>query len=186
MWWLATFARTLTAIVLIVAGISKLADRERFARIVENYQMLPRQLVRAVATLLPLVEIVVAAMLVTRIGSTSGGFVATTLFLVFAGAMAVNLLRGRSNIACGCFGANVSSPLRWRYVARNVALALTALVGTPVWWWGARPWPLSNSDELAAMLAAAIAAICYWFVASSIGVLLRTPPDWKPMPGGDA
>jgi hypothetical protein len=50
---------------------------------------------------------------------------------LFAAAMAINLLRDRSDIACGCsFGAK-DGGLHWSYVARNVAAAaVVALSGT--------------------------------------------------------
>jgi hypothetical protein len=42
--------------------------------------------------------------------------------------MAINLLRGRHDIDCGCGGA--SHPLSWGLVARNVVLAAAALVAS--------------------------------------------------------
>jgi len=48
------------------------------------------------------------------------------LMLVYAAAMALNLLRGRSQIDCGC-GADVHL-LSWALVTRNGVLALAALI----------------------------------------------------------
>lgn len=48
------------------------------------------------------------------------------LLAVFAGAIAINLLRGRE-IDCGCFGFGVRRRIGWDAVVRNVVLALLAV-----------------------------------------------------------
>jgi hypothetical protein len=50
---------------------------------------------------------------------------------MYGGALAVNLLRGRRQIDCGCGlsgAAGGEQPLSWWLVARNVVLALLAVI----------------------------------------------------------
>lgn len=175
--WIVSYSRALTGVILLVAGMSKLASPGTFAAVVDNYQLLPRCVSRLVARLLPIAEIVVAGLLLTRTGADFGALAAAGLFAVFAGAMSVNLLRGRSNIACGCFGSSESSPLRWRYAIRNIALAGTALSSAPAWWFAGAVQDLRTTDELAAMLAAGVTVACYWLVATSAGMLRRASAE---------
>jgi ABC-type phosphate transport system permease subunit len=50
------------------------------------------------------------------------------LLLVYAGGMAINILRGRTHIDCGCLGFGTSrASLGWELVARNILLGAVAL-----------------------------------------------------------
>jgi len=58
------------------------------------------------------------------------GFVASiALFVGYAIAIAVNLLRGRVHIDCGCLGAAGREEISWWLVGRNLACAAAALAG---------------------------------------------------------
>jgi len=63
---------------------------------------------------------------VAGVPPVAGLWAAAALFIVFAIAMALNLLRGRTHIDCGCFQSALRQPLEWRLVVRNVVLALLA------------------------------------------------------------
>lgn len=127
-------AALILAAVFGAAGPPKLAARDAFAGVLANYRLLPDRLVTPVALLLPCLEIAVAAGLLipaTRPLAASG---AGLLLLLFAAAMAVNLLRGRSDIDCGCAIGRLRERIGWPLVARNLLLAAVALllvIGTP-------------------------------------------------------
>jgi len=60
---------------------------------------------------------------------------AALLLLLFAAAMAANLLRGRSDIDCGCAIGRLRERIGWPLVTRNLLLAVVALLlawGRPV------------------------------------------------------
>ncbi|MDQ3916156.1 MAG: methylamine utilization protein MauE [Actinomycetota bacterium] len=120
----AIFFRALLALVLLGAGIAKVVDgRERLLRVIEDYRLLPRPAAAATAALLPWVEISTGLLLWTGVWARAAAVSAALLFVGFASGVAVNLLRGRTDIACGCFGS-ITHGLSWSIVARNAGLAV--------------------------------------------------------------
>lgn len=123
------------ACLLLSAAWHKAASHAAFVAALGNYRLLPPGLVRPVAAFLPVVE---AALALGWLAGGRGRLVAAAtaaLLLVYAAALAVNLLRGRRQIDCGCGfsgSAGGEQPLSWWLVARNVLLAgLAGLAGLP-------------------------------------------------------
>jgi hypothetical protein len=114
--------RTLAALIFLGAAAGKMRHWQAFEGVVANYRLLPRALIPAVAYALPPVEAVIGASLLIGAASPWAPLGAAALLGVFALAMAVNLLRGRSHIDCGCFQTALKQKLRWPLVARNVVL----------------------------------------------------------------
>ena len=113
--------------LLLLAGITKLADRTAFRRAVVEYELLPTALERPFATILPLLETVLGTLLLLGLGTSVAAALATPLFLSFGVAIGVNLLRGRQ-FDCHCFGAVHSDRIGWPALLRSVALVWAALV----------------------------------------------------------
>lgn len=131
---LALTAALVLAAVFGAAGPPKLAARDAFAGVLANYRLLPERLVPPVALVLPCLEIAVAVGLLLPATRPLAALGACLLLLLFAAAMAVNLLRGRSDIDCGCAIGRLRERIGWPLVARNLLLAVAALllvVGTP-------------------------------------------------------
>jgi hypothetical protein len=59
--------------------------------------------------------------------SFSAALASIALLAVFAAAMAINLLRGRSAIDCGCGQSFLAQTLSWTLVVRNGVLAALLL-----------------------------------------------------------
>ncbi len=118
------FASTL-AIILLAGGWQKLRDPQLFRAAVENYRLLPEPMAAPAAWLLPIVEVLSGVLLLFPETCAAGSLLAVALLLVVTGAVAINLLRGRREIDCGCGGLS-SQPLSWVLVARNLVLALFA------------------------------------------------------------
>lgn len=117
------------ALVLLIGAIDKLRDLELFAAIVDNYRILPTGLVNGFARVVPVAEISAAALLLWPAARIFGATLALALLALFSGAIALNLLRGRRDVDCGCGGASGRQPLSWWLALRNAALAFMALVG---------------------------------------------------------
>ncbi|HXY95533.1 MAG TPA: MauE/DoxX family redox-associated membrane protein, partial [Steroidobacteraceae bacterium] len=91
------------ALLFASASLHKLRDLPAFTEVLRAYRVLPAGAVR-LAPLVPLAELLVAAGLsasATRLGAGLGG---AALLLIYAAAIAVNLRRGRRDLACGCGG----------------------------------------------------------------------------------
>ena len=110
------------ALVLAPAAWHKLRNRELFAAQLQAYQILPRRLLALGHALAPLEA--AAAIALLSGARMAGAAMAGSLLLLYACAMALNLLRGRM-LDCGCGGA--PQPLSWGLVVRNLVLVLMAL-----------------------------------------------------------
>jgi methylamine utilization protein MauE len=129
-------AKVSMATLLLYAGIAKGLDRRNFVEVVGDFALLPSGLVRAVAAGLPAAEILVGLALVSSIflermvvawaGAASGA-----LFAMFGTAIAINLLRGRADISCGCLGKN-GRRLTWGLVGRAWVCMLISVLTLPV------------------------------------------------------
>ncbi|WP_174403559.1 MauE/DoxX family redox-associated membrane protein [Desulfovibrio subterraneus] len=93
--------RLALAAVYIYAGVGKLMDIEAFARVVEEYRILPQPLPALVALVLPLVEVVAGAALVFNV---RGSLTAITgMTVLFMGVLAYAIAAGLTIGDCGCF-----------------------------------------------------------------------------------
>jgi uncharacterized membrane protein YphA (DoxX/SURF4 family) len=111
--------RWLLALVLLSAGLAKLADRAGFAEAVRRYAILPPRAVPAVASGLPGVEIVLGVALAAGVAPLISGTCACLLLTGLAAAVAVNVAHGR-RFQCGCGPAG--GQIGWPLVGRDVAL----------------------------------------------------------------
>lgn len=168
------------ALVLAVGAWSKLADLDAFAAAVERYRLLPPALARVVAFALPFAEALAAALLVVPSMRAPGAALAGAVLAFVTGAVAINLLRGRTDIDCGCGGPGQRQRLSWRLVVRNVALlAACALAAAP-----ASARTVVWLDAFTATFAAA----ALWFVYAAADELLsgaqRLPAGTNRLPAG--
>ena len=117
-------ARLLLALVFVVAGVAKLADRAGSRQAIIDFG-LPARLAPPLGILLPLAELAVAATLIPTTTAWWGAIGALALLLLFGAGISVNLARGRKP-DCRCFGQLHSAPAGWKTLARNGALAVIA------------------------------------------------------------
>ena len=117
---LALICRLTLAIIFFYAGIEKIIDPGDFALAIYNYQLLPDGTINLLAIFLPWLEVFIALSLVTGIFTRGASLISALLFLTFATALTINLVRGL-DISCGCFGAS-SGNISWLYLARELSL----------------------------------------------------------------
>ncbi len=118
------------AAILGYAAFHKLKDRATFEGQFAAYALLPEGFVHPMSRALPLVEGAAALFLLAR--SEHASLLSAALFLLYAGAMGINLARGRHDIDCGCGGPEGRQTLHWALVLRNLLLAVGAFaIGLP-------------------------------------------------------
>lgn len=112
------------------AAWHKFAARQSFRRILEDYRLLPAMSVNILALLVPVVEALLAAAWLFALAPAVVSVATSALLAVYATAVAINLLRGRAYIGCGCgFSPGADGPpLSWALVFRNLLLIAMALV----------------------------------------------------------
>lgn len=118
--------RYFIAAVFVFAGLSKFPRLAEFESAVGRYRLLPERFVRDVARALPPFELVCGLLLLMGLGIRIVSALLAVTLITFAGAVSINLLRGRA-IDCGCFTTTAPQRITWLTVARNVALAAAAI-----------------------------------------------------------
>lgn len=115
------------ALVFARSVTHKLTEFSFFNATVGEYRLLPQALVGPTAVALALAEALAIALLIIPGTREVGAMLAAGLLSLYAGAMAINLHRGRYRIDCGCGGPG--QMISWALVARNSVLtALAAFV----------------------------------------------------------
>lgn len=111
--------------VLAAATWHKLADPDRFRLSIVDYRILPTAATPHVARLLVTVEGLLAAMLLILPSAREAGLAAAGLLALYTAAIGVNLLRGRSDLDCGC--GFEPTPIGLGKIAANLGLVAMAL-----------------------------------------------------------
>jgi hypothetical protein len=162
----------LACLVLLFASaaLHKLRDPRHFTEVLRAYRVLPEGAVR-LAPLVPLAELMAAAGLVLSATRSGAGLGGAALLAAYAAAIAVNLGRGRRDLACGCGGPDDARPIAPWMVARNLMLAVTLLAVTLVPW---KTRPLLPVDALTVGGGLATATLLY----ASLDQLLGRAAAW--------
>ena len=165
---LSEAGRVCVGLVFLLAATQKTRHWRIFFGVVANYRLLPHLLIAPAAVLLPPLEMMVGLLLLSAQLLSWALPVAAMLLLLFAGAMAINLRRGRADIDCGCGQSFLKQTLSWTLVARNLVLAALLLPSL------AATGPL----PMAAALAGAGAGLAFFLLYLLLNTLAALPrPD---------
>ncbi len=97
-----TVPRILLGGIFIYASIDKIAFPAEFARIVENYELLPFDLIKPVAIILPVLELMLGAFLIVGKFTKPSAIALTSLLIIFI--IVVGIRAGKGPLEeCGCF-----------------------------------------------------------------------------------
>lgn len=169
---LISILRLALSAIFALAGFTKLTDQSGTREAVKNFGA-PKWAAPALAIVLPVLELAVAAGLLTTSFAWWSSIGALALLLMFIFAIGVNLSRGATH-DCHCFGQLYSRPLGWPTLLRNVVFALAATI---VIWQGAlgiNPSLIAVLREqfaeadtvtlilIGAIIASLIAAFIFW------------------------
>ena len=139
------------------AALHKLRDLQRFDAIFAAYGLIPLRTRLRLSRAVPAVEGLVAAGLLFDVARKPAAVVGIALLLAYAAAIALNLSRGRRDLACGCGGPDERRPIAAWMVWRNILIAsVLTVVMLP---WG--PRPLVLTDGVTIGCGAAACALVY-------------------------
>lgn len=124
----ALVVRFSVAALFLTAGAVKFSSRDTMSLAVEQYGLLPARLAATFGRLLIPAELLLGGLLLLGVLPGLMLRLLGTLLLVFAAAVATNLVRGRE-IDCGCWGNN-ATPITWGLCLRNAVLALLAWIAS--------------------------------------------------------
>jgi peroxiredoxin/uncharacterized membrane protein YphA (DoxX/SURF4 family) len=125
---LLVIARLVLAATFLVSGVAKLADLAGSRQAVVNYGV-PQRFANVAGLGLPIVEILLALMLLPVATATFGALGLLVLLIAFIIGIAFNLARGHTP-DCHCFGQLTKRPIGRATIIQDVALAALALVVT--------------------------------------------------------
>lgn len=123
-------AAALLAIVFLGGAWQKLRDLDGLSAAIEQYRLMPSALAASAARALVAAELAAGLLLLPVPTRGVGAALSALLLAAVTLAVAINLLRGRSAIDCGCGGPEGGQHLSWGLVLRNALLGLAA--GTAV------------------------------------------------------
>lgn len=126
--YIALAARIILGAVFMYASFDKMANPEAFANIIDNYHLLPYQLVNGLAIFLPWLEFITGLFLITGKWIKASLTIYNVLLVVFIIALAQALIRGL-DISCGCFSVNPSSTSEvWLRIIEDIILLFVSLM----------------------------------------------------------
>lgn len=121
-------AQAALAAILLLGAFDKLRDFRAFESAVAGYRLLPSTIHRAFAVTFVAAEGLGGVLLLSWSGSVAGAALGLATLAVAVMGLSVNLVRGRTDIDCGCGGVSTSgSGLSWWLVVRNAVLCLDAV-----------------------------------------------------------
>jgi len=123
--------RSALALLFFWAAAHKLRDRATFRTALGRYELLPVGWLRPFMALLIASELGVAVALLFPGSASQAALAAAGLFALYAGAIGINLRRGRRDIDCGCAGVQRGQALSAGLVVRNIVLLGAALACAP-------------------------------------------------------
>jgi uncharacterized membrane protein YphA (DoxX/SURF4 family) len=162
--------------VFALAGLGKLPRRAQFEDAVRGYRLVPDRLAPRIARWLPVVELAAGALLLVGLGTVPVAALLGAFLVVFTGAVAINLARGRA-IDCGCYGAGPSRTIGLPTLVRNLGLLAMAVVVTAeapaafaldsVLGLGSRH-DVSSRNAVGLLVAATVAVLSFSFVREAL------------------
>lgn len=156
------------ALLFAQAAWHKWCGLARFGEILAAYRLLPDGLLGVLRVLVPAVEAAIAAALILPAARPWAAAAGALLLAAYAGAMAINLHRGRRDLDCGCAGPAERRPIAAWMVGRNLLLAaLLALGGQP---WDARQ--LTATDFVTIAGAVCVLALLYATLERLLGQIM--------------
>lgn len=162
------------ALLFASAGIHKLRDLKRFEEIFSAYGLMPVTARLSISWLVPILELSIAAALLIKVTRLFAALLAMIMLLGYAGAIAVNLRRGRRDLACGCGGPDERRPIAAWMVWRNILIAAAA---APAF----APWtnrPLSYTDGFTIAFGLSTLALIYLCIDQLLGNAQRNAQAW--------
>lgn len=164
---LAFTLRICFAFLFALAAFHKLRKFSSFRYTLGLYELVPERLVGVLAAVVVSAELYIALRMPF---SPRIHFAAAAVLTAYAFAIALNVVRGRTDLDCGCMGPAARTPLTWWLVARNMVLvALLLMLATPV-----SRRPLVWVDALSVLGATAVSIAC-WRAVERV-LMLRPQP----------
>ncbi|MCX7610082.1 MAG: DoxX family membrane protein [Ignavibacterium sp.] len=118
-------ARVFLAFIFIYAGIEKISNLAAFSQSIQNYRLLPVEVINLFAITIPWIELICGLLLLFGISVRENSLIISSLLFVFTLAVAISMIRGL-NFDCGCFGK--PSPIGWKKLGENSLMLILGIL----------------------------------------------------------
>ena len=115
-------------VLFIFSLVHKLRNLALFNENIRDYRLTAEGVNAIVAAALLFVEFSIVILLIAK--PLIGFCLAGVMLLLYAGAMFINLLRGRSTIDCGCGRAGAGQMISYALIIRNIIISVLAFLAT--------------------------------------------------------
>jgi hypothetical protein len=153
---LGDVCRLAMAAVFLQAAAHAMQDWPAYEAVVQDYRLATRLMARLAAKAMPPAQIAAAILLLIPGAMHAGPALGLALMAMFTGAIAINLLRGRVFIDCGCGGA-AGQHISMGLIIRNLTLCALLAVA----WVSPLVLPPSAAFAVGVAGAGIFAAILY-------------------------
>ena len=120
--------RLYVALVFILSGLEKINDLAAFSDAIENYKLLPLELINIFAIIIPWVEVVAGTFLLFGIFIKENSVIIFSLLAFFTLAVLLAVIKGL-NIDCGCQGTSQGQQVGVLKLVENIALLFGTYLG---------------------------------------------------------
>ncbi len=121
-------ARLVVGGIFVWSAATHLANPYYFLSTVYQYELTSAPVGAVVASLLPFLQLLLAACLLSGACPQGTWLVSSSLLLLFVGVQTSALVRDL-RISCGCFGPEISQPVNLTSIGFTSALAVLAIAG---------------------------------------------------------
>jgi uncharacterized membrane protein len=128
----ATMATLFLSYLFVVGGCQKLSDLRFFQHAVAEYKVLPTSWSGPMSRLIPVAEVVAGLALLIPTARLPALIVIAVLLAAYTAAIALNIVRGRADLDCGCAGPGQEQTINIWLLGRNFVLLAMALFSASV------------------------------------------------------
>jgi len=100
--WVSLVFRVALGAIFVYASLAKIADPHGFAKMIDNYHLLPESLINITALVLPWLELLTGMALILGTRIEGAATIIGAMLVVFIVAVGISIARG-VDIDCGCF-----------------------------------------------------------------------------------
>ncbi|OMF60470.1 hypothetical protein BK141_23290 [Paenibacillus sp. FSL R5-0765] len=117
------------ALIFLSSSIEKMLDMNKHKGNVRNYNIVPKQFLHIAGVLDVSLEFLTGIGLILGLYHPVFFSIGSLLLLVYTIAITINLLRGKTDLSCGCNGMVGNHNISWVLVMRNIVLVGLCLLG---------------------------------------------------------
>lgn len=114
--------------ILVTSAFSKFKDMSGHEESIRNYEIVPDRFVRRLGRLNVWTELILGLLILLGIFYKTSIILFLLLMSAYTTAIIVNLLRGRTDLSCGCGGIVGENLISWKLVVRNAVILTSAFL----------------------------------------------------------